>query len=227
MRQHVNPLSQFFQLPRNLPVPEDLFQCSDLPIHVDIGCARGKFLLAMASKQENWNHLGVEIRRPLVEAAEKERLQLGLKNLRFLFCNANISLQKWLEALPGDCLRRVTIQFPDPWFKRRHQKRRVLQPELLISLASAMQSGGELFLQSDVLEVIQPMERLIGASNCFLYASGQKVDGLNDNPMLITTEREKLVIEQGLPVYRLLFYRNRLGVPDIASYQKSLEDIYL
>ena len=72
MRQHVNPLSRFFQLDNGLPRPDQLFENSDLPIHLDIGCARGKFLIEMAAANNHFNYLGLEIRKPLVFAAEKE-----------------------------------------------------------------------------------------------------------------------------------------------------------
>ena len=69
MRQHVNPLSRFFQLPLELPEPHELFEHPSRPLHLDIGSARGKFLLSMASCKPEWNFLGVEIRRPLVITA--------------------------------------------------------------------------------------------------------------------------------------------------------------
>ena len=143
MRQHVNPLSRFFQLPLELPGPEALFDDPNRPIHLDIGSARGQFLLALADVQPVWNHLGVEIRRPLVAAAQRDRDARELQNLHFLFCNANVSVQGWMEALPPDRLQRVSIQFPDPWFKKRHQKRRVLQPALLLAIAAALRPGRE------------------------------------------------------------------------------------
>ncbi|MEY3735498.1 MAG: tRNA ((46)-N7)-methyltransferase TrmB, partial [Cyanobacteriota bacterium] len=146
VRQHVNPLSRFFQLPLELPPPAALFDDPTLPLHLDIGCARGRFLLALAPQEAGVNHLGVEIRRALVQAAEAERSSLALANLHFLFCNANVSLEAWLAALPAGLLQRVTIQFPDPWFKKKHHKRRVLQPALLLAIAAALPAGAELFL---------------------------------------------------------------------------------
>ncbi len=94
LRQHVNPLSSFFQQERPLPGLAELFAIPEQPLHLDIGCARGKFLLQMASQTPQRNHLGLEIRHPLVKQAEAERLQLELTNLHFLFCNANISLRQ-------------------------------------------------------------------------------------------------------------------------------------
>jgi len=138
VRQHVNPLSRYHQLPRPLPSLEELFPDPTLPLHLDIGSARGRFLLALAPLRPERNHLGLEIRQPLVEAAEADRQAAALPNLRFLFANANVSLPGWLALLPPGRLALVSLQFPDPWFKTRHHKRRVLGPALLHALAGAM-----------------------------------------------------------------------------------------
>ena len=224
VRQHVNPLSRFYQLPRPLPQPAELFGRPELPLHLDIGCARGRFLLAMAQRQPQWNHLGVEIRRQLVEAAEADRLALQLSNLHYLFCNANVSLQDWLKALPEGLLQRVTIQFPDPWFKKKHHKRRVLQPELLLAIATALNEGMELFVQSDVLEVIEPMITVIEASGCFDRPSEDARPWRLSNPLPVPTEREQHVRAQNLPVYRVLFRRNPQEPPTLKALQQLLAD---
>lgn len=208
MRQHVNPLSRFFQQPRPLPTPAELFPRPEQPLHLDIGCARGRFLLALAKQEPSSNHLGVEIRLTLVEAAETERLALGLDNLHFLFCNANISLQDWLGCLPAGLLERVSIQFPDPWFKQKHHKRRVLQPALVQALAGALAPGKELFIQSDVLDVITPMVQLIEACGCFERPGEDRRPWRATNPLPLPSEREAYVMARGLPVYRVLYRRN-------------------
>lgn len=209
VRQHVNPLSRFYQLPRSLPPLEELFEApTGRPLHIDIGCARGRFLLALAQQQPDWNHLGLEIRRPLVEAAEADRQALPLTNLRILFANANVSLPAWLPGLPAGRLQRVTIQFPDPWFKKKHHKRRVLQQPLLSGLAAAMAAGTELFVQSDVAAVIEPMVELIEACGWFTRPAGDPRPWLAANPLPLPTERERFVLEQGLPVYRVRWQRN-------------------
>ncbi len=213
VRQHVNPLSRFYQLERPLPPPAELFANPEQPLQLDIGCARGRFLLALAQQQPASNHLGVEIRRPLVDAAEADRQRLALTNLRYLFCNANISLETWLGALPAGLLERATIQFPDPWFKLKHHKRRVLQPALLCSLAAALAPGRELFLQSDVLAVIEPMVAQVEASGCFERPDADARPWRLDNPLPVASERESLVLRQGLPVYRVLYRRNEEPVP--------------
>jgi len=94
MRQHVNPLSRVHQRPLPLPPPAELFSEAARPIHLDIGSARGGFLLELAQQEPGRNYLGVEIRQPLVQAAEADRQALDLRNLHYLYCNANVSLEQ-------------------------------------------------------------------------------------------------------------------------------------
>jgi tRNA (guanine-N7-)-methyltransferase len=225
VRQHVNPLSRFYQLPRPLPPPEALFDAPERPLHLDLGSARGRFLLAMAPLHPERNHLGLEIRRPLVAAAEADRQALGLTNLAFLFANANISLPAWLEALPQGRLALVSLQFPDPWFKRKHHKRRVLQPTLLHALALALEPGRQLFVQSDVRELIEPMLALVEASGCFSWPESKATPWLPHNPLHLPTERERHVLAQGLPVWRLLFSRNDAPVPSLTRLERLAADL--
>jgi len=223
VRQHVNPLSRFFQLPLELPAPAQLFADPALPLHLDIGCARGRFLLELAQRQPQRNHLGVEIRRALVAAAEADRQALNLQNLHYLFCNANVSLEAWLAALPAGQLDLVSIQFPDPWFKKKHHKRRVLQPALLLAIAAALAPGKRFFLQSDVLAVIEPMVAITEASGCFSRPAADARPWRRDNPLPVPTERETYVQNQQLPVYRVLYERNEAALPSRAALEEWLE----
>ncbi|WP_269622315.1 tRNA (guanosine(46)-N7)-methyltransferase TrmB [Prochlorococcus marinus] len=211
MRQHVNPLSRFFQLENELPGPVELFENGDLPIHLDIGCARGRFLFDMASFYRGWNYVGLEIRRPLVVAAEKERLELQLRNLKFLFCNANVSLEKWLAKLNVGQLKRVSIQFPDPWYKTRHKKRRLLQPSFLSLLSRHLVAGSELFIQSDVLSIMQEMVQVIDISQNFDSKHNDDQLDMIKNPFKFSTERESYAIKKGLVIYRKSYRRNSNG----------------
>ena len=208
MRQHVNPLSRFFQLPIELPSVKDLFATENLPIHLDIGSARGKFLIDLAVLDPKWNYLGLEIRNSLVYSAQQEKDQLELENLAFHFCNVNVSLENWISQLKYGQLQRVSIQFPDPWFKRRHYKRKVLQPELLVLITQNLQIGSQLFIQSDILSIIEEMESLVELTNCFDRKHPNNSRFIACNPFNINTERENYAIRNNLPVYRILFERN-------------------
>ena len=210
MRQHVNPLSQFFQLPLSLPSKSILFKESHYPIHLDIGSAKGEFLIELASKFPKWNFLGLEIREALVSASERKREKLELQNLRFLYCNVNVSLDEWLSDLAFAQLKRVSIQFPDPWFKRKHIKRRVLKKSLLDSIARHMSKDGELFIQSDILNLIESMTSVIESSKYFDRRYVKGVKWLDENPYEASTDRESFVLKKNLPIYRAMYIRNSI-----------------
>ena len=208
MRQHVNPLSRFFQLPLSLPSKSILFKNYHYPIHLDIGSAKGEFLIQLASKHPKWNFLGLEIRENLVSSSERKRKKLELQNLKFLYCNVNVSLAEWLTDLDYDQLRRVSIQFPDPWFKRKHIKRRVLKKSLINSIARYISKDGELFIQSDIFKLTESMINVIDNSNYFARKNVNGFKWLNKNPYEASTDRELFVINKNLPIYRAMYIRN-------------------
>lgn len=150
VHQHVNPLAPFYRFtPKPLEI-ERVFFDPDLPLHLDIGAGRGRFLLKMAEIFPNRNFLGVEIREPLVEEANRIARENRLTNLRYEFNNATYSLDRLLEKLPADVLHVVTIQFPDPWYKKKHAKRRMVKDNLAETAVNHLKIGGVILLQTDV-----------------------------------------------------------------------------
>ncbi|PPJ62202.1 tRNA (guanosine(46)-N7)-methyltransferase TrmB [Cuspidothrix issatschenkoi] len=203
VRQHVNPLASKFQTPTASPEWENIYTQPNLPLHLDIGCARGRFVLKMAQIEPNWNFLGLEIREPLVVEANRIRDEMGLTNLHYVFANVNNSLISLLSTLPQDSLQKVTIQFPDPWFKNRHAKRRVVQPELVKELAKYLVVGGIVFLQSDIEFVAVEMGDRFHENPAFEKLG--TTTWLPENPLPVPTERELATQKKGEPVYRALF----------------------
>lgn len=203
VHQHVNPLSPYY---RQAPKPVDVevaFPEPKLPLHLDIGCARGRFLLRMAEAEPRWNYLGVEIREPLVDEANRLAAEAGLANLHYIFCNAMLWLDRLLEAVPEGLLRMVTIQFPDPWFKKKHAKRRMVNEAMVDTIAKHLAPGGRVFVQTDIELLADEMFDLFRADGRFADLD------VSANPFPVPTEREKAVEDKELRVYRALFVRNR------------------
>lgn len=203
VRQHVNPLSHKYRNPLTPPDWDQVFSDPTRPLHLDIGCARGKFLLNMAPLYPQFNFLGTEIRDPLVVEANEYRDRMGLSNLHFLFCNINVSITSLLESLPKGVLQWVTIQFPDPWFKLRHSKRRVVQPELVDTIAKYLRKDGIVFLQSDIESVALEMCDRFEENTCFEKTHQQP--WLKTNPFPVPTEREMATINKNEPIYRSVY----------------------
>lgn len=200
VREHVNPLAQKYLSPTPPPNWAEVYADWSKPLSLDIGCAKGGYILQMAQVQPDWNFLGLEIREPLVDRAIAVTQELSLTNLHYLFCNANVSLA---QLLPPAKVHQVTIQFPDPWFKRRQWKRRIVQPELVKDLANLLVPNAQILLQSDILEVAEEMLSYFEADIRFLNLAG-KGNFADESiyPKHIATERETWTIQQGGNIYR-------------------------
>ena len=217
IRQHVNPLASKYQQSVTIPNFSDIYADIKKPLYLDIGCARGRFLWQMAQVEPEWNFLGLEIREPLVIEANNWRDEKGLNNLHYLFCNANISLGKIFESFPKGILKKVSILFPDPWFKRRHQTRRVVQPKLVEDLANYLTVGGEVFLHSDIEEVANKMCDRFSEHSSFYRSSN---DWLNENILPVLSEREKVTNIKNQPVYRALFIKSEEPTPNLSEEEQ-------
>lgn len=199
VHQHVNPLAPYF---RSAPKPieiEQVFLNPNLPLHLDIGSARGRFLLKMAGIDKAQNFLGVEIRELLVIEANSLVKEENLTNLHYEFCNATIWLDRLLEHLPENILETVTIQFPDPWYKKKHVKRRMVKDSMAEAVAKYLSVSGKVFIQTDVEFLAEEMFELFGQSKRFQEITTEA------NPFPVKTEREKAVEDKNLPVYRRIF----------------------
>lgn len=199
VHQHVNPLSPFYNFTPKPIALENIFADENLPLHLDIGCARGRFLLKMAQEFPEGNFLGVEIREPLVTEANRLAKEKSLENLHYEFCNAMIALDKLLANLPKNILQTVTIQFPDPWFKKRHAKRRMVNQELVETIVSHLADAGKILVQTDIEFLAEEMFALF-RENKFLT----EIE-IEENPFPVKTERETAVEEKNLPIYRRIF----------------------
>ena len=162
--------------------------------------------------EPEWNFLGVEIRKSLVREANEWRDREKQTNLHFLFCNINVSLEVLLDSLPAERVRRISFLFPDPWFKKRHQKRRVVQPTVVESLGRYLRPESEILLASDVEEVAVAMRDRFTESPFFRdRGAGQ---WLPENLLLAASEREMACRQNSLPVYRTVFERlDSLALP--------------
>ncbi|MBF2057899.1 MAG: tRNA (guanosine(46)-N7)-methyltransferase TrmB [Cyanobacterium sp. T60_A2020_053] len=202
LRQHVNPLSIQYQRPSPLPDWADIYQDLSLPLYIDIGCARGHFIAQMAQIETQINFLGIEIRRALVTEANQWRDDNNLTNLHYLFANLNHDLKDLLQSLPCEKIKMIMVQFPDPWFKKKHQKRRVIQPEIIDIFAQYLPNECQIFLQSDIKEVAEEMAQRFLSHPRF---SPQHPDiWLKQSPFAVKTEREIATENKHQPVYRTL-----------------------
>ncbi len=208
MRQHVNPLSNFFKDIKPIPPLNEIFLNPDKPLHIDIGSGSGEFLINLAMQNKYWNYLGLEIREKLVLNAKSKIDKESIENLFFVFGNANNLIEDCIGKFNKDVLKSVSFNFPDPWFKKRHHKRRVIQPELIDNISQLMTSGGLIYIKSDVAELFTYMDLSIIKSSDFIsYNNKNNASSRCYNPNNSKTNREKYVIQRNLQIYERIYQK--------------------
>ncbi len=208
MRQHVNPLSSNFKQIEKIPSLNEMFGDSESNLHLDIGCAAGEFLFDLALFNTSWNYLGIEIREKLVKNAKFKVFRKEIKNLYFIFGNANNILNDYQCKFIIKNLKSISFNFPDPWFKKRHHKRRIIQPEFINILSNSLQKGTLIFVKTDVKDLFDYMDHTITSNFYF-----KKIDEKNFNysksfnPNKVKTNREKYVIDNQLDIFEKIYIK--------------------
>ncbi len=206
MRQHVNPLSKNFFEIDPIPPLNQVFENPKLPLHLDIGCASGDFLFELSLKNKNWNYIGIEIREKLVLNANLKMKRRENKNLYFSFGNANNMFNQSNNKAIINFITSISFNFPDPWFKKKHHKRRVIQPKLINLLSNSMKRGSLIFIKTDVRDLFDHMELTISESIKFKKIPYQDFKFYESfNPNRIQTNREKYVILNQLKIYESIY----------------------
>jgi len=193
------------QAPR---APEGRFSLEELiegsgPIELDIGFGRGLSLFERAAASPASRIIGIEVKTKLAYRVNEKLQKRDLRKVVVLCGDAREILKR---AEPGGSVERVALHFPDPWWKKRHDKRRVIGEALLTELARLMKPRGELFIQTDVEHRAEQYVAELRRTPGFTLAS--ETGYMEANPFDARSNREKRAIEDGLPVWRILATRD-------------------
>lgn len=173
----------------------------DGPLVLEIGFGMGQSLLAMAEAAPESNFIGVEVHTPGVGKLIQGMEERGVDNIRIYRHDAVEVLR---DCIPTASLDTVQIFFPDPWHKRRHQKRRLIQTNFLDQLHTHLKPGSLLHLATDWEDYAKQMMALLDASpdyvNC--HGVGRYAPRPESRPL---TKFEKRGERLGHGVWDLLF----------------------
>ena len=147
---------------------DDIFDRS-APRTLEIGFGNGDALLAMATSQPETDFIGIEVHRPGVGRLLRELEQRALTNVRVIREDAVPILE---NSLPDDSLDRLLLFFPDPWHKKRHHKRRIVQAAFIELLARKIARGGILHMATDWEDYAEHMLDVMGLSAAFRNCAG-------------------------------------------------------
>jgi tRNA (guanine-N7-)-methyltransferase len=200
VRHHVNP----FRLPFFERQVDALALPADGDIEVELGCADARFLFERAPRHPEVLFIGLEIREKLVKQVNRLARAAALPNLRAHFSNINVDLP---VLFPDRRIARAYINFPDPWFKERHKKRRLVTPELVQVLHQKIRADGELFFQSDVFDLaLDALAVLEDAPALFRNTAGPW-SFRRDNPYGAQSLREVRCEERQMRIWRMHYRR--------------------
>lgn len=181
--------------------PDTLF-ARPAPCHLEIGFGLGDALLEMARRHPENNYLGFEVYLPGVGQLLLGLSERGVTNVRIDRRNA----MEVMDLLPAGSLERVSLFFPDPWPKKRHQKRRLVQPPFVAKLRRVLAPGGNFHAATDcdayARQICEVLDAADGFSNC--AGVGRYYPGPVERPL---TKFEKRGLTRGQEIRELLFVR--------------------
>ena len=179
-----------------LPVSE-IFDLSR-PLEVDIGCGKGRFLLARSASHPEINFLGLDRMLRRIRKVDRKAVRAGLGNVRLLRTEAAYALR---YLLPPSLVSVFYIFFPDPWPKRRHHPRRLLLGDFVGNLQTVLQPNGLVHLATDDKDYFDSFSKLFGLEAHFEEAPA---------PALSEDERtdfEVQFLEENKPIWRRSFLK--------------------
>lgn len=195
----------------DLPVPWNtaaLFPTA-APLEVEMGSGKGLFLASAAQANAAHNYLGIELAKKYAHFAAARLARIDLSNARMV---QGDGLRVFREILPAASLAAIHVYFPDPWWKARHRRRRVLNEAFLIDVERTLVPGGSLHFWTDVeeyfttsLELIRERTKLIGPLAVAELAPAHDLD--------YRTHFERRTRLHGQPIYRAEF---RTAPADVA-----------
>lgn len=137
--------------------PQSLFD-HPADLEIEIGSGKGHFLLTESGEHPERNYLGNEIAIKYCHFAAYRAARAGRKNVQYL---RGDGLRLFRELLPDRCAAAVHVYFPDPWWKARHRRRRVMQPQFVSDVERVLKPGGHFHFWSDVEEYFSESLQLL------------------------------------------------------------------
>ena len=182
-------------VPANCVTPLDLGALfgRSAPLEVDLGCGEGSFLAALAAADATRNFLGIERQQGRVRSASRKLERHGLTNGRVLPFEISYAVA---ELLPPASVTTFHLMFPDPWPKRRHAPRRLVNDRFLAAVTAALVPGGVLNVATDHPAYFDEIGR------CARRAAGLR-EISPAGPAAAATKFEKMFTGLGAKIYRL------------------------
>jgi tRNA (guanine-N7-)-methyltransferase len=174
------------------------------PLELELGSGTGAFIAEAAARRPEHNFIGVEISLKYARIAAYKLERDGIPNARMLHADSRDVLR---NILPPASVTACHIYYADPWFKKRHLKRRVIDEEFTSDLARVLRPGARLFIKTDITAYYEQIVESFAACPKFRSVDDRN---LRDAPLPdnITTNFERKALEAGHLLHYLEFTSN-------------------
>jgi tRNA (guanine-N7-)-methyltransferase len=180
------------------------------PLILEIGFGYAHFLVHLARQRPEANIIGLEIANQCLVAGEEAITKHRLTNVQLVHARAETALHHLFQP---ETLHQVHVNFPDPWFKKRHSGRRLMQHDNLDAIVSRLQPGGDFYLATDILAYAEMSAALLaetpGLENQLPTPWASSLAGR------VTTKYERKAHREGRDCYYFAYRRNMLVLPPI------------
>jgi tRNA (guanine-N7-)-methyltransferase len=207
-----DPRLRYARAPR---LPEDghldvrrLLEAPCERLEIEVGPGRGGFMMGRLSARQDVGIVGLEVKKKWVTIVNERLGRAGFGARGQVFAeDARLALPR---LGPDGAVAAFFFHFPDPWWKKRHQKRLVLGSSLLDEVGRLLRPRGELFVQTDVEERATLYETEIGAHAAFAAAGETSGSArLSENPYQAQSHRERRAIDDAIAIYRLRYVKRQ------------------
>lgn len=204
---------------RELPEPltgEAIFG-RNAPLEIEVGTGKGLFLQTAATSNPDRGFLGIEIARKYTFATASILSQAELSNARIIYGDA----QRIFKSIPDGSVSGVHIYFPDPWWKRRHRKRRIVNKEFIMESHRVLNSAGQLHFWTDVKEYFDVGVKMIRDETPF-FGPFDVPEKPAEHDFDYRTHFERRMRRHNEPVYRSLFTRQATEPPEVPTTEQEV-----
>jgi tRNA (guanine-N7-)-methyltransferase len=176
---------------------------NEFPVEIEIGFGKGLFLINAAANAPQTNFLGIEIARKFQLLTATRLAKNGISNVRLIKADARLFLR---DHVRSDSVRAIHVYFPDPWWKRRHIKRRLFTSNFVAQCERVLQRKGTLHIATDVSVYFEEMINLLQTARTMAPGSDQRILDSEHTTEYLTNFHRKFCLE-GRQIFRATFER--------------------
>jgi len=172
------------------------------PVELELGCGKGRFIIQSARQNPAVNYLGIERSAKFFRILRQRSSAAGLANIRLLRWEAAYFLGKYV---PSASVQACHIYFPDPWPKKRHHKRRLINQGFIACVAASLQPGGSLLLATDFADYFEQMLASARACSGLQEVYHKIIAPAEADPEQAATNYERKYLLQGRTIYKAAY----------------------